>query len=72
MDCSAAIVAVVVVVAMTQGAFVMALPVALPFHFPAVLFSAPLFAAPLLSTPVVAVIVPALVVPVAVVMGQQR
>lgn len=69
MDCSAAIVAVVVVIAMSQGAFVMALPVALPFHFPAVLLPAPLFAAPLFPTPVVAVIVPALVMSVAIVMG---
>ena len=62
----------VILVAMAQGAIVMALPVSLAFHLPAVLLPAPLFTAPLVPAPIVATVIVTPVAPVPVIVSQQR
>lgn len=67
----ATIVTMLVLVAVSHGAILVALPIT-TFRFPAGLFSTPIIPAPVVSAPIVSAIVPSAVAPVAVVMGKQR
>ena len=73
----ATIVAAIVLVAVSHGPILVALPITMAFGFAAGLLSAPLISAPvvsapIVSTPIISAIVPTTVMPVSVVMGQQR
>ena len=68
----ATIVAAIVLVAVSHGPILVALPITMAFGVAAGLLSAPLLSTPVVSAPIVSAIVPTTVMPVSVVMGKQR